>query len=207
VVRRALWTDRHGRAGPGARLAAWAAAPRPVVFPWPRSAAAPSGDAPPGTTATALAWRAALAQAADPAGTARDGPEPESGPAGQSDWLDRLDGQVGLLACLGSTAHPGHVPDALFDAFVLGALPLCHAPEGHHLHDLVMPGAILNLAELTPAAAAARLRAFRPDAAVAAAWIGSARALARRFRDATAVQRERQRIATLFVDALLALRG
>ncbi|WP_150297387.1 glycosyltransferase family 10 domain-containing protein [Salipiger aestuarii] len=116
------------------------------------------------------AWRTRLAEAL---------PEPLSERLGRSwqggqsrfdldDWhadkLARLDGRSRMIGAFENTHQPDYVTEKLFDAFACGALPLYAASPWHRVHELGLPqDSWLNLHDLAPIMAAARILQARPD--------------------------------------------
>jgi hypothetical protein len=125
---------------------------------------------------------------------------PDAGPARQDlpDWhldkLARLHGQVRLCAAYENTHHNTYISEKLFDAFAVGAIPVCYAGPGHRLHDLVPPEAMINSFGLAPEAAAEQLAGLSVDLARAEAWLATVAALRDRLADSRAIAQERQRV-------------
>jgi hypothetical protein len=219
-VRLALWIDRHREMSPADLCAAWEAAPIPAAFVAERRDD-PRYDArfPDADVLGLSVWRSRLAQAVTLPGTLRLGqgwPPPEGAPDDPSprrqdlpDWhLDkaaRLDGTVRLLGAVENTHQNAYVSEKPFDAFALGAVPICHAGPQHRLHDLIAPGAMLNTWDLSPEAAARHVMDFRPDRGMAAAWAETARDLVRRLADTAAVRAERERTLRAILGEVAAL--
>ncbi len=74
------------------------------------------------------------------------------------DKLTRLDGRARLLAAFENTHQPDYITEKLFDAYACGALPLYFASPRHRIHGLgLSPDAWINLFDLSPVDAAARI--------------------------------------------------
>lgn len=157
---------RNARLSPADWRQAWARRPLDITFMFERrpephhSVQWPEGD-----IEGLCAWRTEVAETCQIGKVERLGRSWQPGePARQSlsDWhldkLARLDGRSRVIGAFENTHQPHYITEKLFDAFACGALPAYVASPRHRLHDLGLPpGAWLNLAGLSPAAAAARL--------------------------------------------------
>lgn len=112
------------------------------------------------------------------------------------DKLVHLDGRARMIGAIENTHQPHYLSEKLFDAFACGALPLYYATNAHRVHDLGLPGeAWLNLAGLSPAAAADKVAAFRFDKGFFAAFAEAQQVLAALFCDPANWVEERARLA------------
>jgi hypothetical protein len=103
---------------------------------------------------------------------------------------------VRLCSAYENTHHSTYISEKLFDAFAVGAIPVCYAGPGHRLHDLVRPEAMINSFGLTPEAAAEQLAGLSVDLACAEAWLAAVADLRDRLADSHAIAQERQRVVT-----------
>lgn len=126
-----------------------------------------------------------------------------------SDWhLDKLallDGRTRILSAYENVHHRLYISEKIFDAFAIGAIPAYWAGPEHRVFDLVPASAMINTFDCPPETAAERLQSFQPDTTFARDWLATAAALARQFRDVTAIKADRRRIADALVQELAAL--
>ena len=155
------------------------------------------------------AWRTELAEAMAGPGTERLGQSWQGGRTRfeLANWhLDKLvdlDGRARILAGLENTHHPDYLTEKIFDAFACGSLPLYLAEPRHRLHELALPeGSWLNLAGLSPEAAADRVRSVTWEPARFEAFAEAQAVLARLFSDTGLWVAERHRLGTAVVTAL-----
>jgi len=161
------------------------------------------------------AWRTRLAEACQGPGIRRWGRSWGHGLsrfALETDWhLDkivRLDGACRILGAVENTHQPDYVTEKLFDAFACGAVPLYFASPGHRIHDMGLPPeAWINLHGLTAEEAAARINAFVPTRATAAALQQAQQDLHQQFGDPARWQAERHRVRRAVLAALEAILG
>lgn len=118
------------------------------------------------------------------------------------DKLATLSGRTRICSAIENTHQNRYISEKLFDAFVVGAIPVYCAGPRHRALELVPEQAMINIAGLDAAAAAQRIVDFRPDAAFAEAWHETAGTLARLFADSGALRAERIRIAEACLEAV-----
>lgn len=148
------------------------------------------------------AWRTRLAEACRGAGALHLGrswqprqPRRQDLPDWHMDKLVRLDGAARTIAAFENTHQPDYVTEKFFDAMACGARPLYYASTGHRIHDFgVPPEAWLNLFDLSPEAAAERLRAGGAEVTFYEAFRHGQDQLARLFSDAETLMSERLRL-------------
>ncbi|SLN53000.1 hypothetical protein ROG8370_02393 [Roseovarius gaetbuli] len=112
------------------------------------------------------------------------------------DKLARLQGNVRLCSAYENTHMRGYISEKVFDAFAVGAMPVCYAAPDHRLHELIAPYAMINTYDQPAETAAAWIDWFIPEMANAESWLETAARLRTRLACADAVAMERQRIAT-----------
>tara|TARA_R110000787_G_scaffold277172_1_gene386368 strand:- start:11832 stop:14861 length:3030 start_codon:yes stop_codon:yes gene_type:complete len=146
-------------------------------------------------------YRTQVAQATHDPQTLRIGlgwPETEIRRQDLPDWhldkITRLQGQVRLCAAYENTHVRSYITEKPFDAFAIGAMPVCYASPDHRLHELIAPGAMINTYDQSPETAAAWIGGYTPDISNAESWLETAAALRGRFMQANALAAERQRI-------------
>lgn len=118
------------------------------------------------------------------------------------DKLATLSCRTRICSAIENTHQNRYISEKLFDAFVVGAIPVYCAGPRHRAVELVPEQAMINIAGLDAAAAAQRIVDFRPDAAFAEAWRETAGTLARLFADSGALRAERIRIAEACLEAV-----
>lgn len=149
----------------------WAQRPAQVSFMFERRPEGHHDVAWPEADLTGLcAWRTRLAEALPETRSERLGRSWQGGISrfDLSDWhadkLARLDGRSRMIGAFENTHHPDYLTEKLFDAFACGALPLYAASPWHRVHELELPQeSWLNLYDLAPIVAAARILQTRPD--------------------------------------------
>ena len=110
------------------------------------------------------------------------------------DKLARLQGQVRLCASYENTHVHNYISEKPFDAFAVGAIPICYAGPQHRLHELIAPQAMLNTYGQPPETAAAWVDWFAPEMETAEAWLDTTARLRQRLTQADALAAERQRV-------------
>lgn len=114
------------------------------------------------------------------------------------DWhLDKLAllrDAVRLCSAFENTHMRSYITEKPFDAFAVGAMPLCYAAPDHRLHELIAPYAMINTYGQPPETAASWVDLFMPEIANAESWLDTAAALRVRLTQADALAAERQRV-------------
>lgn len=154
-------------------------------------------------------WRTKLAESPHPGRVERLGASWQGGPSRfdlrnwHLDKLALLDERTRLMGAFENTHHPDYLTEKIFDAFACGALPLYFAAPDHRIHGFGLPGASwVNLHDLPPAEAAARIAELRIDAGRLEAYAEAQGRLARLFGDTGLWVAERARLRTAVLEAL-----
>lgn len=118
------------------------------------------------------------------------------------DKILQLDNQLRTLAAFENTHQPHYLTEKLFDAFACGARPAYFAAPEHRIHDFRLPPkAWLNLFDLEPTAAAARLDCPAWDSEIFEVYAEAQQILADLFCSEQNWLQERQRLkAALMAD-------
>jgi hypothetical protein len=132
-----------------------------------------------------------------------DTPAPER----QLDRLARFSGRVRLLATYEAVSQPDCVSPTLFEAFAIGAVPVCWAAQNHRVFDMVPAAAMLNTHGVDAADAARKITGCAPDRDMARAWLTGCAELARLVGDPQILWAERRYLAHACETAIAGVTG
>lgn len=121
------------------------------------------------------------------------------------DKLARLAGRTRVLSAYENVHQRVYISEKIFDAFAIGAIPTYWASASHRIAELVPAGAMLNTFGLDASAAAERIAALVPDAALAEAWLSACASLCALFGDLDLIRNERRRVARALLSEILSL--
>ena len=125
-----------------------------------------------------------------------------------ADKLERLSGLARFMGAVENTHHPDYLTEKFFDALACGSVPIYVAGPRHCIHQLNLPEeSWINLYDLSPGDAAARLEAVlraRPPTAALQAAIEAAALV---FAEARPWQNSRQALADRVVREIEACLG